>query len=29
MGMLNARGRFGVPALAPRSHIGMIVFGVG
>src|SRR5580765_7330280 len=30
MGMLNARGRFGVPALAPTLlNVGMIVFGVG
>lgn len=30
MGMLNARGRFGVPALAPLMlNVGMIVFGVG
>jgi len=30
MGMLNARGRFGVAALAPSLlNIGMIVFGVG
>ena len=30
MGMLNARGRFGLPALAPSFlNIGMIVFGVG
>ena len=30
MGMLNARGRFGMPALAPSFlNIGMIVFGVG
>ena len=30
MGMLNARGRFGVPALAPSFlNVGMIVFGVG
>ncbi|HEY2955990.1 MAG TPA: murein biosynthesis integral membrane protein MurJ [Candidatus Eisenbacteria bacterium] len=29
MGMLNARGRFGVPALAPTLlNLGMIVFGV-
>ena len=29
MGMLNARGRFGLPALAPTLlNIGMIVFGV-
>jgi putative peptidoglycan lipid II flippase len=30
MGMLNARGRFGVPALAPTLlNLGMIVVGVG
>jgi len=30
MGMLNARGRFGIPALAPSLlNLGMIVFGVG
>jgi putative peptidoglycan lipid II flippase len=30
MGMLNARGRFGVPALAPMlMNLGMIVVGVG
>lgn len=30
MGMLNARGRFGIPALAPvMLNLGMIVFGVG
>lgn len=30
MGMLNAYGRFGVPALAPSLlNLGMIVFGVG
>ena len=30
MGMLNARGRFGTPALAPMMlNLGMIVFGVG
>lgn len=30
MGMLNARGRFGVPALAPALlNLGMILFGVG
>jgi putative peptidoglycan lipid II flippase len=30
MGMLNARGSFGVPALAPSLlNLGMIVFGVG
>ena len=30
MGMLNARGRFGIPALAPALlNLGMIVFGVG
>lgn len=30
MGMLNARGRFGVPALAPSLlNLGMIVVGVG
>lgn len=30
MGMLNARGRFGVPALAPAwLNLGMIVIGVG
>ena len=30
MGMLNARGHFGVPALAPSLlNVGMIVFGVG
>lgn len=30
MGMLNARGVFGVPALAPAMlNVGMIVFGVG
>jgi putative peptidoglycan lipid II flippase len=30
MGMLNARGRFGVAALAPSFlNVGMIVFGVG
>ncbi len=30
MGMLNARGRFGVPALAPSfMNLGMIVVGVG
>ena len=30
MGMLNARGVFGVPALAPTLlNLGMIVFGVG
>ena len=29
MGMLNARGRFGVPALAPTLlNLGMIVFGI-
>jgi len=30
MGMLNARGSFGIPALAPSLlNLGMIVFGVG
>lgn len=30
MGMLNARGRFGVPALAPTMlNVGMVVAGVG
>lgn len=30
MGMLNARGRFGTPALAPMLlNLGMIVFGAG
>jgi putative peptidoglycan lipid II flippase len=30
MGMLNARGHFGIPALAPSLlNLGMIVFGVG
>ena len=30
MGMLNARGRFAVPAIAPAlMNVGMVVFGVG